>query len=79
MVQTSFGFSGRFWPIRRPLFHGSRRGAGTEMSVAMVVSIEADPCHPSATSPSTGRHSLPERARSRRRQPFVVSEDLSAS
>src|ERR1700736_1405303 len=24
MVQTSFGFNGRFWPTRRPLFHGSR-------------------------------------------------------
>ena len=23
MVQTSFGFNGRFWPISRPLFHGA--------------------------------------------------------
>jgi hypothetical protein len=22
-VQTSFGFNGRFWPLRRPLFQGS--------------------------------------------------------
>jgi hypothetical protein len=27
MVQTSSGFNGRFWPIRRPLLHGSRQRA----------------------------------------------------
>ena len=26
MVQTSFGLSGRFWTIRRPLFHGHAAG-----------------------------------------------------
>ena len=44
MVQTSFGFSGRFWPIKRPLFQGSCCRGETGFSVLMVVS-EADPGH----------------------------------
>ena len=38
MVQTSFGFNGRFWPIKRPLFHGSRRPQRVGFSVVMGVS-----------------------------------------
>jgi hypothetical protein len=53
MVQTSFGFSGRFWPIRRPLFQGARGRAGIVFSVVIVVS-DADPFHLSARSASTG-------------------------
>jgi hypothetical protein len=53
IVQTSFGFSGRFWPIRRPLFQGTRWRVGAQFSVANVVS-DADPFHLSARSASTG-------------------------
>jgi len=54
MVQTSFGFSGRFWPISRPLFQGARWREGVGVSVVMVVS-EADPFHLSAGSSWPGR------------------------
>ena len=59
IVQTSFGFSGRFWPIRRPLFQGARRRVGIDFSVVIVIS-DADPFHLSARSASTGCGSLPE-------------------
>jgi hypothetical protein len=60
MVQTSFGFNGRFWPIRRALFHGSRRRGGErDFSALTVVSFEAYPFHLSAGSASTGSNSLP--------------------
>jgi hypothetical protein len=53
MVQTSFGFSGRFWPIRRPLFHGVCCREAIAPSVVMLVS-EADPLRLRAGSPSIG-------------------------
>jgi len=46
MVQTSSGFSGRFWPIRRPLFQGLGCREEATHSVVMIVSIEADPSPP---------------------------------
>ena len=47
IVRMSFGFKGRFWPIRRPLFQGARRRGGeSELTPVMVASIEADPLHP---------------------------------
>jgi len=59
MVQTSFGFNGRFGPIRRPLFQGSRRrGSERDFSLLTVVSFGADPFHLSSTSPSTSSNSL---------------------
>ena len=44
MVQTSLGFSGRFWPISRPLFQGARRQGETGFPVVMVVS-DSGPVH----------------------------------
>src|ERR1700730_16339458 len=58
MVQTSFGFSGRFWPISRPLLQGARRQGEMGFSVVIVVS-DAGPVHLSAGSPSTGCDNLP--------------------
>jgi hypothetical protein len=58
MVQTSFGFSGRFWPVMRPLFQGVRGREGKGLSVVMVVSDEADPFRLSVGSPSTRPDSL---------------------
>jgi hypothetical protein len=70
MVQTSFGFNGRFWPIRRPLFQGSRRrGKERVSSVFMVVSFEADPFHLSAEPPSTGWVAYPQKTLLRRKPP----------
>ena len=47
MVQTSLGFGGRFWPMKRPLFQGSRpRGGNREFWVITVVSCEADTLPP---------------------------------
>ena len=60
IVQTSFGFSGRFWPIRRPLFQGARWRVGIEFSVVIVIS-DADPFHLSARSASTGCGTYPEK------------------
>src|SRR5215813_12023329 len=60
IVQTYFGLSGRFWPIKRPLFQGERWRAGIELSVVIVFS-DADPIHLCARSASTGCRSLPER------------------
>jgi hypothetical protein len=54
----SFGFSGRFWPISRPLFQGARRQRGKGFSVVIVVP-DAGPVHLSAGSPSTGCDNLP--------------------
>jgi hypothetical protein len=42
MVQTSLGFNGRFWPIRRPLFHGSRRREEAPRSAVRVDSVDAN-------------------------------------
>jgi hypothetical protein len=46
MVQTSFGFNGRFRPMRRPLFRGVVCGEGMRLSLIMVVSREAHPFQP---------------------------------
>jgi hypothetical protein len=54
MVLTSFGFNGRFWPMRRPLFRGGVCGEGMGLSLIMVVSGEPTPSNLSARSPSTG-------------------------
>jgi len=56
----SFGFSGRFWPISRPLFQGARRQRGKGFSVVIVVS-DVGPVHLSAGSPSTGCDNLPRK------------------
>src|SRR5215469_8853058 len=69
IVQTSFGFSGRFWPIRRPLFQGARWRVGIEFSVVIVVS-DADPFHLSARSTTTGCGSLPRKGARPRSQTF---------
>ena len=59
IIQTSFGFNGRFCPIRRPLFQGSRCREGMGFSVVMVGSGRAGPLHLSAGSTSTGSNNLP--------------------
>ena len=46
MVLTSFGFNGRFRPMRRPLFQESRCREGMGFSLIMVVSGEAHPFQP---------------------------------
>ena len=41
IAQTSFGFSGRFWPMRRPLFQGERCEETSAASMpSMVVSSD---------------------------------------
>jgi hypothetical protein len=60
MVQTSFGLSGRFWSISRPLLQGARRQGEMEFSVVIVVSDAGSSRH-SAGSPSTGRDNLPRK------------------
>ena len=44
IAHTSFGLRGRFWPMRRPLFHGvcAKRGCGWS-PVSMIVSSETNP------------------------------------
>jgi hypothetical protein len=61
-VQTSFGFNGRFWPIRQPCSRG--RAAQREWGFRRRCSSpgEADPFHLSARSRSTGRAPYPEKA-----------------
>src|SRR5215469_2070681 len=39
MDQTSFGLSGRFWPIRRPLFQGVFGRADNGIAVGMIASL----------------------------------------
>jgi hypothetical protein len=65
MGQTSFGFSGRFWPIRRPLFHGVCCREAIVLSVVMLIS-EADPLRLSAGSRSIGFSPYLKWAQSRR-------------
>src|SRR5215472_9747105 len=56
---TSLGLRGRFCPIRRPLFQGSRRGADGWLLSSMIVSSE--PTAPSRLRSDRGpaRHSIP--------------------
>jgi hypothetical protein len=69
MVQTSFGFNGRFRPISLPFFQGTVCRDGAGISVLMVVS-EAGPFPVSAGSPSIGSIPYAKRARSRRNPLF---------
>src|SRR5215472_12627374 len=53
---TSLGFRGRFCPIRRPLFQGSRRGTDGRLLFSMIVSSE--PTAPSRLRSDQGRQGI---------------------
>src|SRR5262249_28577798 len=53
---TSLGFRGRFCPIRRPLFQGSRRGTDDWLLSSMIVSSE--PTAPSRLRSDEGRQGI---------------------
>jgi hypothetical protein len=53
---TSLGFRGRFCPIRRPLFQGSRRGTDGWLLSSMIVSSE--PTAPSRLRSDQGRRGI---------------------
>jgi hypothetical protein len=51
IAQTSFGLSGRFWPMRQPLFQGIRCNEVSAASMlSMVVSSEGRPHPPQLAS-----------------------------
>ena len=89
--QTFFGFKGRFWPIKRPLFQGARlQGTGSGIAVCMVASsiptvpLPAPPMRRHANLPkdrfrfACGRSALgAPMARQRRKPPLPVNSTNS--
>jgi hypothetical protein len=64
IVQTSLDFSGRFWPISLPLFHGAR--GRDALCVRWSWCSPTPPRPPQRRSPSISSASYRQRAQSRR-------------
>src|SRR5271166_1479257 len=72
MAQTSFGLRGRFWPTKRPLFHGARECSLFDLFSLDMVELHARPLPPQrphfganhfiAAAPSGGNFVLPRDA-----------------
>ena len=59
MAQTSLGLSGRFWPIRRPLFQAAFWSADTGVALYIDCLLDPDP-HRSQRAPMRRQTNLPK-------------------